>query len=443
MTETTSSGIRAMKWPSSLWLFGVTAMVFLLQWFPPTGMILMFAMALFWSIFLINAAFIGIAIEALTGIVSRWWLILPLLWFGGYFSYAALEQYELAKLQDEIVAHNAQIQIPFDTSSQNLVVSDKYSHDYLVSNFNLPVLFASSQAHKGAQYSSMRIFDQEVCLKLREVPQHARAGMHIKPVYNDADGPRWRQMDENHCIISMPESPALPAIRVILTEDGPRYHGRIRTHMTVARIEMPDGHVHSLKGGTASVAKWLPMPVIGCGLNSGAPSWDCSAGFLRDNWVHLQAKQADYVSDHYTLVKALGLKHIGQSSRHGADPAIILPQIAERQRQAMETELANLDRLIANIREDVGRVSFPALIKHDELVIPRLPAMIDAIELAVFKQQSGKPNARRLFDLIKQLPEEVAAPYLSRLAAIEKRDTYFTYACPLPASSSHMPDRCK
>jgi len=33
--------------------------------------------------------------------------------------------------------------------------------------------------------------------------------------------------------------------------------------------------------GHVSPLPWLPMPIMGCGLNSSNPSWDCFAGFQR------------------------------------------------------------------------------------------------------------------------------------------------------------------
>lgn len=72
--------------PVSLGFFVVTAAVFLLQVIPVTGVFLMFALAMFWSIVLINAGMIGMAAEAALGRVSRWWLLLPLAFYGGYWS---------------------------------------------------------------------------------------------------------------------------------------------------------------------------------------------------------------------------------------------------------------------------------------------------------------------------------------------------------------------
>ncbi len=72
-----------MAW--SLWFFAATMLLYLLQRFPLTGVFLMIVGAAFWSILLINLGVIGIGSEAVTGKVSRLWLIVPALYFGGYY----------------------------------------------------------------------------------------------------------------------------------------------------------------------------------------------------------------------------------------------------------------------------------------------------------------------------------------------------------------------
>jgi hypothetical protein len=47
----------------------------------------------------------------------------------------------------------------------------------------------------------------------------------------------------------------------------------------VTTIALPDGRRLELLGGTAVPLAWLPMPIIGCALNSGAGRWDCAALF--------------------------------------------------------------------------------------------------------------------------------------------------------------------
>jgi hypothetical protein len=62
------------KFPISLVGLVVTAVVFVLQAIPITGICLMFTFAMAWSAVLINASMIAAATEVFVGRVSRVWL---------------------------------------------------------------------------------------------------------------------------------------------------------------------------------------------------------------------------------------------------------------------------------------------------------------------------------------------------------------------------------
>jgi hypothetical protein len=76
--------------PRSLMFFVATGVVYVLQFVPGIGIILMFMGAMFWPIVWINAGFVSLAIEAWIGRISRLWLVAPIAWFGGYYAVAAL-----------------------------------------------------------------------------------------------------------------------------------------------------------------------------------------------------------------------------------------------------------------------------------------------------------------------------------------------------------------
>ena len=138
-------------------------MVYALQTFPFIGIVLMFMLAKFWSVALINAGMIGTAIEALTGRVSRWWLVLPVAFYGGYFAFAAADHRTLRQMSVSYAAANAKVAIPFDPQRQALVFSgDGEGGSWYVNNFALPVAFFvnpnTPEAHR-----STRMLANDVC----------------------------------------------------------------------------------------------------------------------------------------------------------------------------------------------------------------------------------------------------------------------------------------
>jgi hypothetical protein len=79
------------------------------------------------------------------------------------------------------------------------------------------------------------------------------------------------------------------------------------------------------------------MPVMGCGLNSGAPSWDCSAGFMRNGYTPIVSGNTRYGRDSMVLAKALALKPMAIVDRVGGDSKFVLARIAEIEKAAAKT----------------------------------------------------------------------------------------------------------
>src|SRR4051812_31911071 len=107
-------------WPKSLLFLVATGVVYLLQVIPVTGFFLMLVLAAFWSVLLVNAAMIGTAVEALSGRVARWWLVLPVAFYGGYFAVVAQDHATLRTLMAAYDAANARVTIPFEPARQAL-----------------------------------------------------------------------------------------------------------------------------------------------------------------------------------------------------------------------------------------------------------------------------------------------------------------------------------
>lgn len=77
--------------PISLGFFLAAVTLSLFPLIPVIGIFLMIAFMVFLSPLLINAGMLGVAAEALTGRVSRWWLVLPAAFYGVYFAYATAD----------------------------------------------------------------------------------------------------------------------------------------------------------------------------------------------------------------------------------------------------------------------------------------------------------------------------------------------------------------
>jgi hypothetical protein len=162
--------------PISLVGLVVTGGVFVLQAIPFTGIFLMFAFAMAWSIVLVNASMIGVAIEAVVGRVSRLWLLLPLIFYGGYWTAAALDHFALRDLASRTDSANAQVVTGFDPARQALVFAKGGAWDGAWREFR-PTgrLLRQSQLSRGITVQS-----DDRQRGLRQSPRDTRAAVGLR-----------------------------------------------------------------------------------------------------------------------------------------------------------------------------------------------------------------------------------------------------------------------
>lgn len=106
----------------SIRTFIAVAVIAAVQLVPIVGQLLMPLALPFWSVVLVNAAFILIAYEALTGRTGRWALVFPVLWFGGYAVATTVSHIHADQLLSEVRQANLRKIMAFDPQSQDLVL---------------------------------------------------------------------------------------------------------------------------------------------------------------------------------------------------------------------------------------------------------------------------------------------------------------------------------
>jgi len=227
--------------PFSLIFFALTVALFVLQMIPFIGIFLMFLLAMFWSVLLINAGMIGIAVEAVIGRVSRWWLVVPLVFYCAYWAVAAQDHMVMRRLGAAYDAANAKVITGFDPVRQALAFDgDGGDGDgsWLTQNYGLPVAY-SANSNFQESFLSHRMMGKEICSKVREAPALRAAFVNVFG-FHDGDAIRDRKMEGRFCTLSMPERPALPLVWVSRAETKSRETSLPITRVTTT-ITMPNG----------------------------------------------------------------------------------------------------------------------------------------------------------------------------------------------------------
>lgn len=398
-------------WPWSLWLFALTAIVFLLQRIPFTGIFLMFALAAFWSVILINAGFVGIGFEALTGRVSRLWLILPLAYFGGYYAIRATEQAKVVQMAAKLDRENAGKSIPFDPSRQDLVI-EKGKGDFHPSAFELVRNYGLRRAFEGARVYFMG--DREACALVRGDDVYRSAGLYAFGFHGEGKI-GGRRLVEGYCSIYAPSTPDRPVVRV-QSDQLTEKHGLLPARMSRFRIRDEAARRDvEVRAGTAAILKPFPMPVIGCFLNSGAPSWDCSAGFMRSRPVPIGAASEATGGIPKSLVTALGLRRSDDFAAvaSGADVVRAFGQAADAELIAKET--AVLEKMLADPAKHQKDAWFYHLPNRPVVIAPYADRIFAALGALQTSDLRGSENGRNLWRLAAALPEAALAPHRAEM----------------------------
>ncbi len=409
--------------PVSLLFFVATAVIFLFQAFPYTGIFLMFVLAAYWSVALVNLGMAGTVAEALVGRVSRFWLLLPVGFYGAYGWFAYADHQALQGLTASWDAHNAAVSMPFDPKTQSLAFSSERGGDgggaWLTQNGGLPVVYTENRELPEG-YLSVRMVEKSICGRVRSAPALRAAFVHTFG-FHDGDQIGQRKFEGRFCSLSMPERPELPLLKVHRTLEKVT-EGNLPVHRLTTTIADGLGEEAQIFGGTAAPLKWFPMPYMGCFLNSGAPSWDCEAGFMRNNSTPVITGDTKYQRDNAVLAKALGLKPVAPADRQGGDPSIIMKKIAEVEDNTLKRQLANIDAMAADPLAKVKDWKTDVVANHKEALLSRAEAIMAGMEKAHGavgrKGTHVSESGRILCRLLAALPAEEFAGFGPRILAL-------------------------
>jgi hypothetical protein len=262
-----------MTFPKSLVLLPIAIAVFLVQLFPPAGVLLAMFAAPLWPTVLVNGAAIGTAVETWLRDEdgpSRRWLLVPILWFGGYFGLFVSDQFAMTALRSETEAVNRGAPLPFDPRVHSLVFERNDNNvlapdpSALLLSGQLPVVFERQPRGSGAiRYVAYRLVSPDECGRGR--------GRNLAASRRGA------------CITQWPETPT-GAIVELSGQEREGVERGIKVRRLTLELRMPDGATRRLTVGRAEPLPPLPMPVAGCFFAQ------CEIGFYRPRRVVLGAE---------------------------------------------------------------------------------------------------------------------------------------------------------
>ncbi len=404
------------RFPVSVWLFGLTGLVFVLQLIPFTGIFLMFLLAPFWSVVTLNLGFVALACEAATGRVPRVWLLAPLAYFGGYAIFAHQSHQAVEQLDAAVRNLNADKHVPFDPASNALVIESNANDlggtgSSLVRGFHLHVAYTVTRDHQrrtpkelpqlNSSYRADRVGAAATCVRIRGDTRfrEATAWAHSTRPSGSARASTQPAL----CAYSLPERPTLPEIRISARRD-PIGSWLFTGRRVLVEISMPGAETVELISGHVAPYSWLPMPIMGCALNSGAPKWQCFAGFQTAAYRGLGGTGAYGGATIEIIARALGLVPV--EGPRTEPETTSTPELDELLARHETAAIANLDRLLADPTLRATVHDLKGLAERPELLIPRVDAMLSAMSAALSHGKGRSETARNLQRLLAHLPNE-------------------------------------
>ncbi len=404
-----------LYFPLSLSFFVLAILVYALQTIPQIGIFLMLVAGMFWSVFLVNAGMVGIAVEAAIGLVSRLWLVLPALFYGGYWTMSALDHMALRSLAAEYDAANARVVTRFDPTREALVFEKNGNGAWLTQNYSLPVAYTDNPSVP-ERFFSQRLMDRKTCDAVRDNPALKAASVHTFG-FHDSD----RRFERRFCNLNMPERPELPLVRVSKQEEKV-FENRLPVTRVVTTITMADGRQFRLLGGVAAPLPWIPMPVMGCALNSGTPSWDCVTRFWRKRFTPILSGTTRYHRDTAALARALGLKPVATEDRRAADPGVLKARMKAAKEATLARQLTNLETMIEDPVAKARDWQMSIILSRPNVLDSRADAIMDGLERAAVvagpERRRARESGRKLSTLVAGLPDKRFRGYGPRLLAL-------------------------
>lgn len=358
---------------------------------------------LIWTGYALNASFLLLFLEALFGVWNRWVLIFPLAYFGGYATLAYLSHSEYYSKIAEVEKYNAAVNVAFNITENDLVISgSEIGSQTFLTTYGLASVYEKNSNFKPKSHLMSTVGDLSSCETARKLGTKANFYTRTVRTYEDKSNRITALVGKivpDICIIQYPSNPQKPYFEITTREESVS-SWLLPLKLHTISIKAPDGKEHILKGGFASPLKWLPVPILGCGLNSARPAWECLHEFSRETSQPLNIGPDRFSGNTFAIARALGLKPV--TKERGYSPRKYSIDIESIAKKIQEDELKNaLDRFERLLSDPVSyneSLDFEKLAGNQKYYISQSSHIISALKK--LKRFSGDSNYQNKVDRI-------------------------------------------
>lgn len=297
--------------PRWMYCFVLTAIVIALQYIPAIGIFMMMLMAPFWPVILINLGFVLLARDAWVGDAPRWLAILPALWFGGYGIATSISHWNAHQFYQRLTKENAGKKVAWDPKSTKLLFEGSSADAaLLVEKYTIDEAYwrtSPTEPTRVARIVGYKCPSDTVVNGWQFYHLSVEDGERYQRVYTD-----------ELCKLIGKEEPQGPVVRVAKNEQPERTTSLNSYRMAELRFVAPGQAPLIVNSGAAASLSWIPQPIIGCALDSGAPAWRCFASFGGESQYPPSAEQLNAQAEEI-IPKVLGLQKASLRERYAVN----------------------------------------------------------------------------------------------------------------------------
>jgi hypothetical protein len=260
--------LRALFRLLTFWSFAVLMALLAFQAAPPTGRLLDGFGAAYVAGWLFHFGLVAAFIEGLAGRFSRTVIVLPLLFYFGYYVAYWRQGEHVAAEAKLLRAHNPKKIFDFDPAKFSLVMDQA---DLFAATHAIPVVYSYDPSYRPSGYLSFRLLP---VAQVGPFIAAARGDVQVLGVYwDDAKQPNVREL-------RLPQRPANPIVAVTVTDDPGA--GWADWNMGAETTEIARGgeQIGVFRSGYVQRLPKFPFLTIGCSSAAGQSPRNCEANFI-------------------------------------------------------------------------------------------------------------------------------------------------------------------
>ncbi|MBK3745504.1 hypothetical protein G3A39_40810 [Paraburkholderia aspalathi] len=290
--------------------FIITGIVYVLQVLPHIGFFMLLLGAPLWSIVTINAGFAAMAFDCAKGKLPEWLLLVPFIWFGGYYAAAAASYVQANQYEAQFVASNAGKSVAFDPDAQDLILEASarniVSPEAILKDYEISPVFSEEPNPRCGPITSYSIWTER-CGKGYTVVGESSPGCNISTnLISRYENGKYIRV-AGVCIVDEARKPTKQRVRIGVSQTSTISTKLIESEIKTLAITPSGSNPTYVEMGYTRRLAWFPMPVLGCWPENGMSGWKCHAEFMKTG--------NKYFGDN-AIMMALGLKQSPVEDRY-------------------------------------------------------------------------------------------------------------------------------